>query len=201
MTTATGSSRPDARAFGLGAVFGVGAWVLGYLLTYALEGSQVKKAGAVNLVEAITGQEVAWKIVGWLFYNAHFVETNVETSLFGTSAVNFIARSEGNAWVLYLVPPLVLLGAGALTARVLDRKTAAAGAKAGLLVVPAYFVLSVVGALVFAVQAGAASAAPDLLMAATLAGIIYPALFGGVGGSVGAVVANGDSVGESTPAR
>lgn len=195
------SSGPDTRSFGLGAVLGAGAWLLGYLLVYVLEGSQVKNSGAVDLIEAMTGQEVAWKIVGWLFFNAHFVETNVETSLFGTSAVNFIARSEGNAWVLYLIPPVVLLGAGALLARIAGRLTATEGAKVGLLVVPAYFVLSFVGALAFGVDAGSASTAPDLLTAAALAGLLYPAFLGALGGAASAMMADRGTVSDSMAAR
>lgn len=183
----------SARNGGISAALGAVAWVVGYLLTYALEGSTVRNSGAVRVIEAVTGDQVAWKVVGWLFYNAHFVETTVDVPVFGASAVNFIAEGEGATWVLYLVPPLVLLLAGAAATLAGDGESLASGAKRGLLVVPGYFVLAVVGALLFAVGSGDASAAPNLLMAAFLAGLVYPAVFGTVGGAAAAAVTGGES--------
>lgn len=193
------SASPDTRRFGIRAALGAGAWILGYLVTYALAGEKVKNAGAVQLVEAVSGEEIAWKIVGWIYYNAHFVETTVDAPIFGTNAVNFIAQSEGNAWVLYLLPPLVLLATGALAARYTGHESAEAGAKTGALLTPGYFVLAVVGALAFGVSSGQASAGPDLLMAAFLAGIVYPVVFGALGGAAGAVLTGGEAASESSP--
>lgn len=183
----------DTRGLGIGVALGAGAWLFGYLLTYALAGSKVKNAGAVRLIEAVSGQEVAWKIVGWIFYNAHLVETSMDVPLFGASAVNFIAQSEGNAWVLYLLPPLVLFAVGAVAARLAGSASGEAGAKAGATLVPGYLVLSLLGALAFSVSSGDSSAGPNLLMAVFLAGLVYPTLFGSLGGAAAAVFAGGEA--------
>lgn len=189
-----GVETPDGADAARSAAAGAGAWVFGYLLTYALAGSEVKNAGAVRLAEAVTGDQVAWKVIGWLFYNAHMVEVTVDVPVFGANAVNFIAESDGGgAVLLYLLPPLVLLCAGALAARLAGASGAESGAKAGALVVAGYLPLAVVGVFLFGVGSGDASAAPNLPMAVFLAGLVYPAVFGGAGGATLAAVTGGAS--------
>ena len=58
-------------------------------------------------------------------------------------------------------------------------------ARNGAAVMLGYLPLSVIGAVLFAVSVGDATAGPDLVTAVLLAGMVYPLVFGAVGGLVG----------------
>lgn len=180
---------PLAR--GLGA--GVGAYLLGYLVAYlALSGSVEERLEGFNFVASVFGGEPisAWQAVGWLFYNAHFVRTRAEGG-FGTQSENFIAASDGGAAVvLYLLPIVLLAGAGALLARVASADDPQDGATAGATVVAGYLPVAVLGAFLFDYQG---TIAPDLVTAVLLAGLLYPLVFGAVGGALGSVAGEDES--------
>jgi hypothetical protein len=186
MSTTNLSERVPYAA-GTGA--GVGAYLLGYLVTYVtMSGSVEERLSAFNFVASVFGGEPisVWQGVGWLFYNAHFVRTRAEGGLGGPQSENFIAASDGGAIVLlYLVPVLLLLAAGVLLARVGEAEEPADGATAGAGVVLGYFPLALVGAFLFSYQG---NIAPDIVTALLLAGIVYPLVFGAIGGAVGPMI-------------
>lgn len=193
--TATGNESTDLLsrvAVGAGVGGGVGAYLLGYLVTYLTQASAVRdRLGALNFVASLFGGDpaAAWQGVGWYFYNAHFVSTVVPTLGGGTRSVDLLASADASLGYLYLVPPVALLAAGAAIAFVAEAESPADGSIAALGVVPAYFVLALVGAFLFAYGGGdVGSIHPDYVTAALLAGLVYPAVFGGIGGAVGAVV-------------
>jgi hypothetical protein len=179
----SGESPLSGRTLGLGAAGGAVAFVLGYLFTYVLTSSEIRNSVAQQLVEFATGDPGTWKIVGWVFYNGHFVSTNVP-GLFGTSSVNLIGEVEAFSAVLYVIPPLLLLAAGVFAGRQASADDPASGATSGALVLAGYLPLAVVGAFLFVISAGDTSAGPDLITAVLLAGAVYPAVFGAVGGAV-----------------
>lgn len=190
--TASESSDLLSRvAVGTGVAGGVGAYLLGYLVTYLTQASAVRdRLGALNFVASLFGGDpaAAWQGVGWYFYNAHFVSTVIPTLGGGTRSVDLLASADASLGYLYLVPPVALLAAGAVVAVVAGADSPVDGSIAALGVVPAYFVLAVVGAFLFAYGGGdVGSIHPDYVTAALLAGLVYPAVFGGVGGAVGAV--------------
>lgn len=170
-----------------GAAAGVAAYLLGYVLTYTWQAPAVQESlRSINFVTELFGGESvpAWKAVGWLFYNAHVVATRV-TGFGGADMVNFVSRAEdGSLVVLYVLPPLLLLLAGAAVARYGNADRPGSAAAAGAAVVAGYLPLAVVGAFLFAhTFGGDVRIAPDLVTAVALAGVVYPAFFGAVGGA------------------
>jgi hypothetical protein len=181
----------DNLPIGRGAAAGVGAYLLGYLVTYLLHGSSIRDAFVTGVIEFFAGDPVAWKLVGWLFYNAHGVAATVP-GLFGESTVNFVAEGEGLALTgLYVVVAVTLVAAGLAVAW--GRGSVADGARAGATVVLGYLPLAVVGAFLFRVSVDDAVAGPTLVTAILLAGLFYPLVLGAVGGAVAGAVGGTDS--------
>ncbi len=174
----------DTVSFTAGAAAGVVAYLLGYLVTYVSMSSSVEeRLQGFNFVANVFGGEPisVWQAVGWLFYNAHFVRTRLDGGL-GPDSENFIAASDGGAIVLlYLVPVVLLLAAGFLLARSVDVGAPADGAAAGAAVAVGYFPLALLGRFLFSYEG---SIAPDLVTAMLLAGLVYPLVFGAIGGAI-----------------
>lgn len=168
-----------------GTLGGAVAFFLGYLITYLWKAQEYRDAFVriQPLVELFGGETpAAWKIIGWLYYAAHFVESRVAVGPV-IAYVDLVAQGEGTLEVLYVVPPLFLLVAGYLVARRTDsRETVADGARAGVSVVGGYLVLVLVG--VFAFQVGGSG--PELVPSLLLAGVVYPLVFGALGGALAA---------------
>jgi hypothetical protein len=179
MATSNGSR----RSLVAGAAGGLGAYVLGYLVTYLTAAGPIRESFAQRLLEFVTGEPGTWKMVGWVFYNAHLVKTYVPGP-FGTDAVDLIAQSDALSAGLYLLPVVLLAVAGAVAALASDAESPKRGAVAGGATVLAYFPLCVAGAFLFGIQLGDSTAAPSLVTAALLAGLVYPVVLGGVGGAV-----------------
>jgi hypothetical protein len=171
------------------AVAGIGAYLLGYLVTYVSQrGSVEEQLRGFNFIANLFGSEpiTVWQAVGWLFYNAHFVRTRIEGGLGGPQSENFIAASDsGSIVLLYLVPMALLLVGGFLLARHSAADDPADGATVGAAVVLGYFPLAVIGAFLFSYEG---AIAPDIVTAVLLAGLVYPLVFGATGGAVGTVV-------------
>jgi len=185
-------SQTDRRGYVVGAVAGLAAFVLAYVFVYALSITTVQNSLLADLAGAFGENRPAWKIVGWVFFNAQFVTTTITVDLplvGGRSAVNFIADDEGLSPVLYLVPPAVLAAAGLATARADGATELGRALRVGPAVVLGYLPLAVVGAFLFTVNAGeAGSGSPTLLTAVVLAGAVYPAVFGTLGAAAGTAV-------------
>jgi hypothetical protein len=169
---------------GVGAAASTVAWLLGYVCTYALAGTRVRESGLGQLLEFLGEGAAIYKLVGWVFFNSHLVETVVEGAPV-TVAGNAVGGDSGFTPLLFVVPPALLLAAGLGLARYCGAETPDAGALAGLAVVPAYLVLSILGAVLFTISAGPATGRPDLLLSVVLAGLLYPAVFGAAGGALG----------------
>lgn len=182
------TDRIDRRTGGTAAAAGAVAYLLGYLVTYVTQGGIVEeRLRGFNVVAGLFGADPipVWKAVGWLFYNAHLVETRIP-GLGGPRTINFVAEAEAGAVpLLYLLPPAVLLGTGAAVALLGGVDAPDAGGVAGLLVVLGYLPLAVGGALAVGYPIGEGQVGPDLVTAVGLAGLVYPAVFGAVGGAVG----------------
>jgi hypothetical protein len=88
-----------------GAVAGVGAQSLGYLVVYVWKSQEVSEAlRGVGFVSQLLGGEAipAWKGVSWLFLNAHFVATQFPTIAGGTRTANVVTGGDGSALLLAL---------------------------------------------------------------------------------------------------
>lgn len=176
-------------------VVGIIAYLLGYLFSFLWTGGAVW--GALADVELASTAEIgdlaaylgtngvvvpAWKGAGWLFYSAHFVPFSTETV---EGSVNLIAAARPAYELLYLVPPVLLVGAGALAAHASDGRTVWHSASAGALVFLGYLPLSLAGTLAFSVGVDATLVHPRYFPAAAVAGVAYPVVFGSIGGALG----------------
>ena len=178
-----------------GAAAGAVAYLLGYVITYAWQAPTVDESlQGINFVADLLGGATVptWKGVGWLFYNAHVVSTRVPTMGGGGGMVNFISQSEEGALVaLYVLVPVLLVLAGVAAARYGNADRVGTAAASGATVVVGYLPMAVVGALLVAhTFGGDVRIAPDLITAVAVAGIVYPAFFGAVGGALWGWVAS-----------
>jgi len=179
----------NAQVLGRGALLGAVAYVLGYLLTFLV----VSASGGGSTGDSpVPG----WTVVGWYFYNGHFVNLDVSGELAGLAASDLsslvAASDSATVQLVYLAPVVALLVAAVLLYRQLGplpepRDAALAGA----LVVVGYLPLAVVGALataytgsisVLGFQVGSVTVQPQLLPAVVLAGLAYPLVVGALGG-------------------
>ena len=183
------SSSRGASSAVAGAVAGAVAYVVGYLVTYLWQSSSVEESlQAYNdFMNLVGGDPIpGWQGVGWLYYNAHNVAFSTPALGSGRVSQNLVA--DGNApMLLYVVPIAALLAAGFVVARAGGESDADAGVRAGAMVALGYAVLAVVGLFVFRYTAGGATVHVEYALGALLAGVVYPAVFGGVGGVLGAV--------------
>jgi len=170
-----------------GAAAGGAAYVLGYLFAYVTQGSAIEDqlAGFNVFAELFGGDPIpTWQAVGWVFYNGHFVDTRVPSLIGGSQVTNLISQADGGSLtLLFVVPPVLLTVAGLVASRVAGAAEPADGAKTGAFVLVGYLPLAVIGAFLFRYSVGDGTVAPDLVTAALLAGAVYPAAFGAVGGA------------------
>lgn len=165
-----------------GTVAGLSAYFAGYLVTYLAVSPQLDSLLPIRAFEFFTGENPVWKLVGWVFYNAHFVDTNLP-GLVETNAVNFLSLSEDPAAnLLYAIPIVLLVVAGAIP--IIGRKRTSVGQdiSGGASVTLGYLTPAVLGAQLFSISLGNVTARPDILTATLLAGLLYPLLFGSIGG-------------------
>lgn len=186
------TERLDGRTAGVGFGAGLAAFVTGYLVTYLLQRDSVEETlQSVNFVLELFGNEPIppERAVGWLFYNAHFVDVRMP-GLVGERTVNFIANGEGSSLaVLYVVPPLLLLGAGLLVAWYAAAASPLEGAVAGALVAAGYLPAVIGGRMAVTYTVGDGAVAPEAATAVLLAGLAYPLVFGALGGAVTGAIA------------
>jgi hypothetical protein len=172
--------------FRAGALAGAGAYLCGYLLTYLLTVSRVRsELSRLNLDATLSlfgGSGVApWKVTGWYFYGAHFVDISVTSSAMDLSTGVLSVSAGGWRTLLFFVPPLFLLTAGALAAHRVGARRISVAAAAGWTVLPGYFALAFVGAFLTQISVVIAAVGPELTRALA-AGFAYPLVFGPLGG-------------------
>lgn len=169
-----GEDRAIVRQIAGGAVGGALAWLSGYLVTYLFYGPRISDDIVSNAVEA-------WRISGLVFFNAHAVTTEIRQP-FDVSTQNFLA-ADGTAQVLYLLPPIALALAGLFVAhRTEPSHDLTENLRAGATVLFGYLLLSVVGLVVFEAASGETVFRPEPVGAVLIAGVLYPLMFGGLGG-------------------
>lgn len=182
----------NRRSYAAAAVSGIVAFGLAYVLVYALTISTVRDSLLTGIAESFGEENAAWKVVGWVLFNAQFVTTTITVDvplLGGTDAVNFITESDSLSPVLYVIPPALLTVAGLAVARLDGATDVGRALRVGPAVALGYLPMAVLGALAFAVSIGDSSGgSPTLVTAVGLAGLLYPVLFGTLGAALGTVV-------------
>jgi len=180
--TATQPSGSDLLS---GTVAGIVTWIAGFATTYVLVAPNVRESGLNRIIETLDGEPATYELVGWVFYNAHLVETVIrDIPLLGSRATSYIGGEAGFTTLLYAVPVAFLFAAGLGLARYVAVDTPTAGALVGSTVVPGYLLAAVASVFLFEVTIGGATGGPDLLPAVVLAGIVYPLVCAGGGGAV-----------------
>lgn len=146
-----------------GANIGAATWVLGLVLTLVigLAGLDTLTTLLVNLGDPITGS-----VAGYFFYQSWFV-----TSL-GVGGPLGIT-------VFALLPILLLVGAGFYVAS----ENEGTGPMAGVALAVGYGGLAILSAVVLLLTGGMDSMV-DLLLMVIVAGLVYPIVFGGIGGAI-----------------
>lgn len=172
----------------VGTILGAIAWVLGYVIFYIITASQIRESGLSLIIELTEGESAVYELVGWVFFNAHFVDI-VYTTFGRALPASYLGGEEGFTLMLYILPPALLLASGLAMGRFHGVTGQYRGAMLGALVAPGYFILCVIGVFLFQVSAVGSTGAPDFLPAVIFAGIIYPALFGGIGGVIAGLTA------------
>ena len=183
-------------------LWGVVAYPLGYLATYALLAPSLQSllsrvvvareySGVVTLADvAADAPLTTWHVVGVAFYNAHLVGASLSIPDGGVTSVNLLLSVGGPYTGLLVVPPIVLTLAGVAATRGAPEATALQfdlgdwawrryAINGGLSATLGYLPFALVGAVTIAIGG---PLAPHLLPAWVLAGLVYPFVFGGLGG-------------------
>jgi hypothetical protein len=168
----------------VGAAAGAVAEVVGYVLVYLLTSGSIRESPLRQAFEALGGDLPTWKAVGWVLFNAHFVRTRFDLPIGGTTTSTAIGGDNGFSAILYVVPPLLLVAAGLAVGQYRDIDEPVEALLGTVGIVAGYLVLVLLNLFVF----GAGSdAGPILATGVLLAGLVYPAVFGTVGGLVATV--------------
>ncbi|WP_128905451.1 transporter [Halorubrum amylolyticum] len=177
-----------------GATGGAVAYILGYLVVYVTQGDRIEEGlSGINFFADLFGGDPisTWQAAGWMFYNAHFVDVDVPSLIGGAQSTNLITQAEGGSLTfLFVVPPILLLLAGAVAGRTANADNPVEGAQAGAFVLAGYLPLAVIGAFLFRYAVGDGTVAPDLVTAVLLAGAVYPAVFGAIGGAASSLLSD-----------
>lgn len=167
--------------------FGLIAFLVGYLLTrhFALLGQLPETSyDASDTVKT-----------GWLYFNAHTVPLTESANFFGeemrVSGYDFISRSDASPYLefLYVLPPIALIFCGTLSAARRGRThTLSFAVLNGATITVGYFCAVLVGVIAFsastAMMGAGGTVRPALFRSILVSGLLYPLVFGGLGGLV-----------------
>lgn len=174
--------------YAVGAIAGFVAFVVGYLFVYLLSGRDVE--GSLEPIDAalelFQAEPVGtWRVVGWLLYSAHFVDTRLVAGIGPIETAVYVDLvGEGSSELLYLVPPTILLVAGFLVVFLARLDDPIQGATLGVSVTIGYLLAVGIGLVAFAYG----DTRPDPAVAIVVAGVVYPAVFGAIGGAIASVL-------------
>lgn len=171
---------------GIGA--GTGAWWIGYGVTYLLVKSRVRDVIFRQLREDIgysPVQPADYEMVGWIFYNIHFFDIHISDCCVATNRT-FIG-ADGFTPVLLFIPPVLLFVAGFSVARFSlvhyqKESKLLSGFSEGGAIIPGYFLMILIGHFLFSLGDWFSGATASPSGSLILAGIIYPLVFGSIGG-------------------
>lgn len=167
------------------------AWLLGVFVTFVTARSTIRNDLRTEIIESVTGDSLTTELVIWTYFNAHTVPTVFpQEGVFRLAQTNQNVILEGTdwEWLLLIVPPLVLALAGFVVAQREARRddTASLGdhIATGGVVTVGYLVVTITAMTVGTVTVGDAIVRPDPTEAVVRAGLVYPLLFGGIGGAL-----------------
>ena len=194
---------------GRGALWGMSAYLVGFVSNYALmsfylSNLQSKVAFSTEtstfvLSELVQEVQVpVWKWASLAFYNSHFIDVIVSGLPGGLresrQQVNLLTDSGGIFLLLLFITPSILIISGILATRraskpvelrfdVFGTGKGRFFVNGGLTIFFGYFPLAVLGGIVTSASLdGRVVLHTDLLKSFVVAGMIYPLVFGGIGG-------------------
>lgn len=181
----------DSLPLKLGAIYGAGSFVAGYIVTLAI----------VMITESGEFTDDLIEFSGWLYYNAQFA--NVEISVTGDDA-GFAALLDGSTFnyltdneifsepismatpsiVYHLIPVVALVFFGFILAQKVGVRTPRDGAIAGATLCLGVLPLALLGTFIFSIQEDSLELAPILSDSLIFVGILFPLVFGAIGGAL-----------------
>lgn len=177
----------SSARLGYGAVAGVLAFVLNYVVAFSLwSATSFPETYEGVASELVTGQVADWVFAGWLLYGAQFVDIVATLSAgpasaeVAVNAVDIVGQSSTD--ILYVTVPALLVVAGVGLARSHGAQSLSDGAITGAAAAIGYFPLVAAGVFVFATEGSLGTAQPAFAEAVLIAGVIYPTVFGALGG-------------------
>jgi hypothetical protein len=185
--TSTGTG-VDAAAVLRGAAAGAAAFAAAYVVAFVLwQTFDVPNPRTIDgtfrlvILADLRGGAPAWKAAGHVLLNAQFVDSSHPAA----GSINLVHTARNSLLALaYGAPPLALAAAGSAAAvRAPIASIGRAGA-AGALVVVGYLPIVVAGAVVFSIAAPSAFLEVPVVTAVVLAGVVYPVVFGALGGTI-----------------
>lgn len=174
-----------------GAIFGFASFVVGYIVTLVVVALGESDDISENLVEA----------AGWIYYNAQFANLQVTASAGGgsrTSSFNYLTDStlfsesvdavSVPTVVYHLIPILVLVAAGVALANYVGARELSDGAIGGAMLAVGTVLPALLGTVIFSVETAGfgftVTQSPALVPGVLLVGLLYPAVFGAIGGII-----------------
>lgn len=193
---------------GRGAIWGMVAYVMGFVMSLALVSSRqselysnvavVVDSSSYPLTELLAEAHTPlWKWAGLAFHNAHFADVifrGVPEYRQVMTSVDLLTQAGGPFLLLFLVPPLFLIASGALTTRKATETTqlwfdlggtgtSRFAFNGGIITLFGYLPFAIIGGIVFLIDMPETGTLQvDLLKSCVLVGMIYPFIFGGIGG-------------------
>lgn len=181
MSTGLETRSQDGVSIKSGLLGGIVAYALGFVVVSVM--SYVEPG-----ITPGQGQTSTATDLGWMFYSSHAVDIAIEA---GGQSETFSLFAEGETTIpevaFYLAPAVVLAAVGYWLASSLAAGTdGGSRATTGASVAVGYLPLALAGTFLFeesgSTLSGTATIAPDLTESLLFAGLLFPILFGAVGG-------------------
>lgn len=187
-----------------GVIYGVGSFVLGYVILYLTRGDQLLSDFTRGFTQ--TGPSLdelsqmggtlpeKWQLTGQFYYVGHNADLSIQAQAAGQSftqtlSVDFFG---GQNTMMWIAPVVALLVGGFLLARQYDFQGTGESARCGAHVVAGYLPMAALGVFLFqwqtTIQSSLANASltmrPDLMTSLLFAGVVYPVVLGAIGGAI-----------------
>jgi len=174
-----------------GAIFGATSFLVGYVITLIV----------VAITEADDLTDDLIQGAGWIYYNAQFADIELSVTadnpgfgaLIDETTFNYVTDDqifgqsfslETPAIVYHLLPILALVLFGFLLASYVGARTTQDGAIAGATLAVGVLPLAILGSFLFVIEEDGVQLAPVLSDSIILVGILFPLVFGAIGGAL-----------------
>ena len=199
MATQTDRDITDRLPLKQGAVFGAASFLVGYIITLVVVAAAEADDFTDDLIES----------AGWIYYNAQLADVEISVTesdddlgfgafLDGTT-INYVTDSQAfdegftlemPSVVYHLIPILSWVLFGFLLARYVGVQTTQDGALTGGTIILGSVPLTLIGVFLFSAESDGLEASPVLSDSVLLVGLLFPLIFGAIGGAISAQLAH-----------